>query len=48
MSQDKLPKEIYEVKRPPYNWKELMSRETKRFRNRWNTEIKPRKKDEKK
>jgi hypothetical protein len=35
-------KEITE--RPPINWREVMSRSQKAFRNRWNTYITPHKK----
>lgn len=38
----KTQKEIkFLVPKPPRNWKGVMSREVKRYRNKWNTEHKP-------
>ena len=41
MSKEKVKKEVYVLQKPRMNWRELMGRAQKRFRNRWNTEVKP-------
>lgn len=41
MSEEQLKPKPFQLDKVPHNWRELMSREVKRYRNRWNTEVVP-------